>query len=201
MPGRPEGPETGTHLGPEMKKVVFGGSVRAVAFPQANADPPDTTFFILSERTGVVSTSLLRASVGSTEASWEELRGPMTSVRLSRSTRERSRLLVHPRNRSATPPLRCAKPPRAARAKYAKYAKYGRSIGDAAPRLRETPARRPREVCEVCEVWAADRAGGGHVGRGGAPAARARIPPDLNRAGRTATAAAYTPPGSRWPAR
>jgi hypothetical protein len=29
-----------------MKKVVSGGPVRAVAFPQADAGLPDTTFFI-----------------------------------------------------------------------------------------------------------------------------------------------------------
>jgi hypothetical protein len=30
----------------EMKKVVSGGPVRAVAFPQTDAGLPDTTFFI-----------------------------------------------------------------------------------------------------------------------------------------------------------
>ncbi len=35
--------ETGTRL--EMKKVVSGGPVRAIAFPQADAGLPGTTFF------------------------------------------------------------------------------------------------------------------------------------------------------------
>jgi hypothetical protein len=41
---RPSGTETGT--GTEMKKVVSGGPTNAIAFPQADAGLPDTTFFI-----------------------------------------------------------------------------------------------------------------------------------------------------------
>jgi hypothetical protein len=38
--------------GASMKKVVSGGPARAVAFPQADAGLPDTTFFIFAARPG-----------------------------------------------------------------------------------------------------------------------------------------------------
>jgi hypothetical protein len=57
-----------------MKKVVSGGPVRAVAFPQADAGLPDTTFFISvparpvgsgpDRSTGASHHATLRPSVG-----------------------------------------------------------------------------------------------------------------------------------------
>src|SRR5262249_10296196 len=124
------------------------------------------------------------------------------SVRLSAG-------LLKDRRADSTPaPMLCAKPPCVVRAKYAKYAKYGHRTGRWRPCVARNPrvilVRHMRhmrrmgverragahgwhettvcgtcQTCPPCHAWAADRTGGGHVGRAATPAARARISPDL----------------------
>ena len=59
---------TADHRGPEMKKVVSGGSVRAVAFPQADAGVPDTTIFISGP--DVFDAAMIGHTMAGTRVKW-----------------------------------------------------------------------------------------------------------------------------------